>query len=450
MSETVEQSELTVALDEFHAALDHLAALDLTRYPTEELLDGLRGVERARRRHASVESGLIGEVESRGLPGEHGCRSTGQFLRHLLRIDPGEAHGRAKNAAAVCSRVLPCGERVAPLLPAVAAAQAVGDISARHAAVIEKTLTDLPDPVQDQHGQQIEGDLVDYATRFDPTHLALLARRMSDIYDPDGVVEDDDKARRRRDLSLRKRADGSGRLDGDLTPECTERLECIFDSLAAPHPAKNGEKDPRTAGQRRHDALLAALEAAQRAGKIPTAGGISATIVVTMDWEAYLTGRGLACTGHGSLVPASQALHWGGGDIRLLAVAMNSMNEITAYSTAHRLFTENQRLAITARDGGCSFPNCPAPPGWCQTHHVNPHSDGGATTVANGTLVCGHHHREHQKQGWTCTMTNGQPHWTPPAWIDPQQTPRRNHLHHAEIDLNSDFDIDIDIDITPD
>jgi hypothetical protein len=24
---------------------------------------------------------------------------------------------------------------------------------------------------------------------------------------------------------------------------------------------------------------------------------------------------------------------------------------------------------------------------------------------------------------------NGRPHWIPPSWLDPQQTPRRNDLH---------------------
>ncbi len=26
-------------------------------------------------------------------------------------------------------------------------------------------------------------------------------------------------------------------------------------------------------------------------------------------------------------------------------------------------------------------------------------------------------------------MTNGTPEWTPPSWLDPDQTPRTNHAH---------------------
>jgi hypothetical protein len=31
--------------------------------------------------------------------------------------------------------------------------------------------------------------------------------------------------------------------------------------------------------------------------------------------------------------------------------------------------------------------------------------------------------------GWTGKIIDGRPHWTPPAWMDPDQRPRRNTLH---------------------
>ncbi|MBV9594666.1 MAG: hypothetical protein JO147_12835 [Actinobacteria bacterium] len=43
-------------------------------------------------------------------------------------------------------------------------------------------------------------------------------------------------------------------------------------------------------------------------------------------------------------------------------------------------------------------------------------------------------HRDHTRTGWTCTITDGVPHWTPPTWLDPKQTPLRNtaHNHHTK------------------
>ena len=39
------------------------------------------------------------------------------------------------------------------------------------------------------------------------------------------------------------------------------------------------------------------------------------------------------------------------------------------------------------------------------------------TSIDNATLICGYHHRNFTKLGWTIHTTNGQPIWTPPAWM---------------------------------
>lgn len=77
---------------------------------------------------------------------------------------------------------------------------------------------------------------------------------------------------------------------------------------------------------------------------------------------------------------------------------------------------------------------CDRPPGWCQAHHIIGWIDGGPTDLDNLTLVCGFHHREFAKRGWTCQMLDGVPHWIPPAFLDPHQTPRRNTSHDTQLD----------------
>ena len=171
------------------------------------------------------------------------------------------------------------------------------------------------------------------------------------------------------------------------------------------------------------------LDLAARCEKLPSVNGIAGTIVVTMTSEQYLTGEGLARTGHGALVPVADAMSWLGGDAEILAVAMNSMRAITHCSDTRRIYSRNQRLAIAARDKGCTFPGCTAPPGRCQINHVRSFEHGGRTSIDNGALVCGYHHRDHEKHGWTNIMCDGIPYWVPPASIDPQQTPVRNTLH---------------------
>src|SRR5690606_6082059 len=50
-----------------------------------------------------------------------------------------------------------------------------------------------------------------------------------------------------------------------------------------------------------------------------------------------------------------------------------------------RFATRAQRRGLVARDGGCVFPGCDAPPNWCDAHHLVPHSHRGPTDVRNLT-----------------------------------------------------------------
>ena len=126
--------------------------------------------------------------------------------------------------------------------------------------------------------------------------------------------------------------------------------------------------------------------------------------------------------------PCSSALSLA-RDARVIPIIFGTGKNVTAYGSTQRIFTEGQRLASIARDQGCSFPGCDAPPTWCQAHHIQDYALGGPTSIDNGTLLCGIHHREHQKMGWTCHMSGGIPHGTPPSWLDSDQTPRRNLMH---------------------
>jgi hypothetical protein len=93
---------------------------------------------------------------------------------------------------------------------------------------------------------------------------------------------------------------------------------------------------------------------------------------------------------------------------------------------------------MDARDGGCTFPGCPAPPGRCQAMHLTAWADGGPTTIDNGGLGCHFDHRERINQGWRTQLINERVAWIPPRWIDVDQRPQFNDLHQpgrAELDL---------------
>ncbi|WP_460791869.1 HNH endonuclease signature motif containing protein [Nocardioides maradonensis] len=45
------------------------------------------------------------------------------------------------------------------------------------------------------------------------------------------------------------------------------------------------------------------------------------------------------------------------------------------------------------RDKKCRADGCTVPVTWTEAHHLKPWSEGGHTTVGDGILLCGHHHR---------------------------------------------------------
>ncbi len=423
----VSVSPASHALTQLADAVDELIALDLSQLHRDELLDLLRGLETQRHRLPVADHHLITELDQRGTAGEMGARDTRTLLREILRLSPHQAKARAKQAVDLGPRTSITGQPRPPLFPAVAAAQAAGDISTEHAHVVISTIEKLPASVEAEHGAVVEARLVTDARHLDPTQLATVARRISAHLDPDGVLTADADHQRRRQLTLTQNRDGSGYITGDLTPACFLKAQAMLESLAKPRPSDGDGPDPRRPGQRMHDAFEDVCDRLLGSGTLPPTGGTPATVLLTLTLDQLETRTGLATTAHGGTVSVTDALRIA-GEADLIPIVLDD-TAVLAYGRTRRLASLNQRLALTARDRGCSFPGCDAPPSWTQAHHVTEWTKGGSTDIDNLALLCGYHHREFQHRGWSITMRNGQPWWTPPPWIDPDQESIRNTIH---------------------
>jgi hypothetical protein len=416
------------------ADLDALLSEDLIGLSRDELLAGLRAFEAFKRRLPVADHRLVAEVVDRRLAAEVCEPSAATLLRNLLRIGPGEAAARVRAAADLGPRRSLLGEVLPPLFGRVATAQAAGIISAVHAKVIVSAVDKIPAALQAEWEAAVEAELVEYAGVFDPLYLQRIARHRLDALDPDGSLTDDADHARRREFALVKHPDGSAEPRGYLAPEFIALVEAYLDTHAAPKPTENGDRDLRSPGQRNYDAIYAGFTHLMTCGPTPPTGKPAqpaGNLILTMTAEQFETRQGYVTTPHGDLITVPTALQLVSGGDTATCVLFDPTGGVMSYGQTKRLVPPAMRLAITARDRGCTFPGCTRPAAWCECHHFDEYvADHGPTAVDNCALACTWHHDYYKNKGWGCEFSNAIPHWIPPAHINPDQPPLINNLHH--------------------
>lgn len=411
------------------AALDALLAEDLAAASDEAVLAAAREVECARRRLASFDLPLVAELDRRSVAGRELAPSVAAFLSQLLNVSPREARQRVRHAHELGARQAISGEVLPPQRPVLAEARRSGAVNQEQVEVVLRTLYRLPSALPAPVLDEAESFLTGWAIQVDPAALRPIAARLLATLDPDGRLTDAADHQRRRCLHLVPLDDGMHRLTGDLDPAAAAVASTVLNALSAPQPTEAGGVDRRTAGQRRHDALVAVFKQALRAGELPQSGGVPATVLITLTAEQLSSGDGLAETSTGQQLTVAEALRLAGQADLALLFADATGRPLNLYRS-RRLTSPSQTLALIARDKGCTFPGCTMPPEWTEKHHITPWRDGGQTNLDNLVLVCDYHHDHHLREGWRVEMHQGQPHWLPPAWKDPEQKPIRNHHFH--------------------
>lgn len=146
-------------------------------------------------------------------------------------------------------------------------------------------------------------------------------------------------------------------------------------------------------------------------------------LVVTAKAEDIATGKGRSITGCEAEFPISTAASEGlNGSV--FFHLMSDKAKTMEIATEARYATNRQVAVLAARDQGCTFPGCDAPPGWCDAHHIVPWADEGRTDINNLTLACGLHHHLIDKSDWYARMLHdGRPAWIPPPSIDVERRP---------------------------
>ncbi|MBA4247007.1 MAG: hypothetical protein C0444_01750 [Microbacterium sp.] len=328
----------------------------------------------------------------------------------------------------------------APWLEPVAAAVASSRLSVEAADVIARALGQPDAHVTAAQLGAAATQLVAESVLLTLEQLTVRSRQARALFDlegqPEKVAEREQALRDRRYLYLTRQADGMTRLSGLLDPESAALVRDAVDDATSPRRggprfvsagererAERITRDTRTTEQLALDALIELVRIGGDVAPTEVIGTRSPAVQVIVAERDLRAGHGLARI-EGQTEPVSiHTAHRHGCSTGVIPVVIDPRGDVVELGREARLFTRRQRIALAARDGGCRFPGCERPPSWTEAHHIVPWSEGGATDLAHGVLLCRHHHLLLHNNGWRFEREHGELVLIPPPSIDPEQRP---------------------------
>src|SRR6266536_3224228 len=227
-----------------------------------------------------------------------------------------------------------------------------GAISYLHA----RALTDAVTSLDDRTVTEVERRVLPKATEQTLANFKASVRRAVTTFAPARAEQQREQAMAERRVCITAREDGMAELWALLPAEGAAAVSAAIDALASARPAD----DPRTADQRRADALID-LGIAALPGELAGHGPIPASVTRRIAADPTGTWRRLVTD------PTGRLLDYG--------------------TTTSRPPADLTRF-VTARDQTCTFPGCRRPAHRCDLDHEIAASAGGATSADNLAVLC--------------------------------------------------------------
>lgn len=389
---------LRALVTEASALLDQLGDGPAWSLSPEELRELLPELDAVKRRLDAVELRMLAEADRAGVGDPLGHANTaGWWANQTRRVRPA-----AHRAVALAARLDEGAHH------ATAEALAAGAASVQQAQVILDGVDALPaELVGPALRAEAEAHLVALAEHHDPKELRVLGRKILEVIAPEIAEEHERKLLEAEEreaaatATFTMREDGSGSMRGrfKIPMLAGQMLAKHLDALAAPkhRNAVEGRGDgadsaDRVARPMRLGRAFAEYIEARSASDTPAAGGIAATVVVTMTMENLLgASEAAAVLDAGGSISAGEARRLA-CEAGIVPAVLGSSSQVLDLGRKTRFHTGPQRIALGLRDRGCAALHCDWPPGMCHAHHPTPWSKGGGTSVENGILLCPRHH----------------------------------------------------------
>ncbi|MCS0499895.1 HNH endonuclease signature motif containing protein [Protaetiibacter mangrovi] len=394
-----------------------------------ELLASQGRIAEVRRRLDAVAATVAGEIAHRsrrelghaGLAQSEGVRTAEVLIAKVSGTSTREARTLVK-AAELLPVERPPAPDAAPVprwQRLIGDAVAVATISVEAAELIRTRLTAAADGVDEDALANAAERLLAEAAGLTIEQLAIRAGRVRDELDLAGVAAREQELRAKRFLRVSPQLDGMTRVTGLLDPESAAIVVPILDAATSPRRggprfvnpnaierAEDIMRDARTTEQLALDTLVDLVRAGAQVDPNRLLGDrkpavrilVTKTDLDTRVGAAFFEGQTEAVS-----IDTAERFICSTGAIPIL---FDDDGRALNLGREHRLFTEKQRVAMAARDGGCLM--CGRPPSWCEAHHID-HWDehAGRTDIDSGVLLCRFCHLTVHNNRWRIRRDGG-------------------------------------------
>ncbi|AVP68057.1 HNH endonuclease signature motif containing protein [Prescottella equi] len=381
----------------------------------------------------ALRAATIAEIDERAVSFDTlGFRSVKQWLaaNSLLEVP-------------AAARILALG-RMLSRQPEIADAFNAGDVSAEHASLIGKFCETPPRGMPMEALDSCRKVLLDAASgpAATTTTVRTCISRLERIFESDELPPSEDTEH--NEFHASKTLNGRVSVKGDLDAVTGEMLLTALSALTKPRNLLDDPAEKRTPARQRADAFAEILRRYLDSGDAPTEGGerphlslhVNASDLARSksahEWTHPNEGSDLfgdkdiarlPHTGPLSIATARRLAC----DCHLTPIVMDDGVPLNLGRTS-RTVSKKQRRALIARDHGCAFPGCGAPPAHCEGHHIKHWADGGPTDLDNLVLLCRYHHTLLHHSHWEVHIgPDRKPWFTPPSTVDPHKKPVPAH-----------------------
>ena len=385
-------------LDDARHSASVMAKVNTAGLSDAALCEAVAELATLRRYVDATEAHVLVELADRGTTDRAFGLQTGSWVARRSGVSVGSARVRVTVA-----------QKLLTHFPVIDAALTEGRISWERAKVI----CDAANPRIIDALAELQQRLLDLSRGATFRRFARDVEMLAGLLDADGGYDPDDDPDASR-CTIGRTPEGGAQLTGTWfgapAHTITSTIDRVTDELFARITAEARDHPDLVVPPRPVLRAMALEEICRRASATdisssrPPVPEVHLVVPAGPAGEPASADSSTAPTGVGGVSLADGTLRLLDCDAHIRALIIDDLGQPLDVGRSRRLITPTIRAAMWARDGGCVFPGCDAPPAWCDGHHLHHWCDGGTTSLGNCHTLCRRHHGVIHRTGWSMTL----------------------------------------------